>query len=180
MVNSALFDNIDPDLELDVPVGDILFGAHIATKYILDTSGDFVNLPNWGTKRVPVLEFAINLMDSCSSHSQHVSAAGLLAHGLLERIAQSAYLFFADNFDVFARFSYSIVPLLDGADETGRSDRVNAILKALKNADYERTELQSFQIEGLYISLARSNLYHEHALIPAIPESELRAKLLLE
>jgi len=69
MTNNALFDKTDPDLELDIPIGDTLLGAHIATKFTLDISGDFLNLFNWGTKPIAVLEFAISLMDSCSGHS---------------------------------------------------------------------------------------------------------------
>ncbi|CAA9961520.1 hypothetical protein PTMSG1_04904 [Pyrenophora teres f. maculata] len=166
----ALFDSIDPNLELDVSIGDRLLGARIVIKYILDISGDFVNRSDWGIEPSAVLKLTRNLLDRYSFNGQDASAAGLLAHGLLERMSQSTYLFFADNFDVFARFAYVMVPILDAAERSGKSERVNSILKALKKADYERTELQNFRIEGLYICLERSNLYHKHNYIPPIPE----------
>ncbi|KAE8849478.1 hypothetical protein PTNB73_04773 [Pyrenophora teres f. teres] len=166
----ALFDSIDPNLELDVSIGDRLLGARIVIKYILDISGDFVNRSDWGIEPSAVLKLTRNLLDRYSFNGQDASAAGLLAHGLLERMSQSTYLFFADNFDVFARFAYVMVPILDAAERSGKSERVNSMLKALKKADYERTELQNFRIEGLYICLERSNLYRKHNCIPPIPE----------
>ncbi|KAL7778221.1 hypothetical protein CFE70_004898 [Pyrenophora teres f. teres 0-1] len=167
---AAKFYCIDPNLELDVSIGDRLLGARIVIKYILDISGDFVNRSDWGIEPSAVLKLTRNLLDRYSFNGQDASAAGLLAHGLLERMSQSTYLFFADNFDVFARFAYVMVPILDAAERSGKSERVNSMLKALKKADYERTELQNFRIEGLYICLERSNLYRKHNYIPPIPE----------
>ncbi|KAI0605276.1 hypothetical protein TUN199_10864, partial [Pyrenophora tritici-repentis] len=166
----ALLDSIDSDLELDVSFGDTLLGERIVIKYILDISGDFVNRPDWGTKPIAILKLTRNLLDRCSLYGQYASAAGLLAHGLLERMSQSVYLFFADNFDIFALFAYAMVPILDGTERNGNSERVNSMLKALKKADYERTELQHFQIEGLFICLDRSNLYREHDSVSSTPE----------
>ncbi|KAI2480954.1 hypothetical protein Ptr902_07980 [Pyrenophora tritici-repentis] len=166
----ALLDSIDSDLELDVSFGDTLLGERIVIKYILDISGDFVNRPDWGTKPIAILKLTRNLLDRCSLYGQDASAAGLLAHGLLERMSQSVYLFFADNFDIFALFAYAMVPILDGTERNGNSERVNSMLKALKKADYERTELQHFQIEGLFICLDRSNLYREHDSVSSTPE----------
>ncbi|RMZ70404.1 hypothetical protein GMOD_00000491 [Pyrenophora seminiperda CCB06] len=113
------------------------------------------------------------------SRNTNSANAGSLAHGLLDMMARSVYVFFGNNFSTFTRFAYAIVPLLDAVDETGKSEQVNLVLKALRHAGRYRTALQDSQIRGLYTNLRRWVLYHEHALPQSTPKSDTDVKVKL-
>lgn len=170
MANSVLFDNIDPDLELDVPADYTLYGAQIVIKYILDTFQTFVARSDWSPKPVAILELAINLKERYR-YNERICTVESLIHGLLERMIMSDYLFFGENFDVFAPFAYAAVSLLDSADGTGQSSRANEMLKALTDADCKRTGLKNLQIEELYAVLDRLDLYYEHTVLVHVPDT---------
>jgi hypothetical protein len=113
-----------------------------------------------------VLEVAAILID------EQLSATRVsLACGLLEKMAQSFYFFFDDNYGVFVPFLRRVSHHLDGADETGKSSRITNILDMLREADYERTDLQIFRIKRLYDTLGRSHLYRQSAIPVPVPDS---------
>lgn len=146
-------------MEIEIVGNNSIMGADIAAKYILEAAGEFVTKANWGSESVNVLEFSINLLRAYSIGEHESKIAVHLACSLLERIAQSLYLPFGDNYDRFSIFAYEVVPLLDTADDGTRSSRITGIFEALKGEDYERTDEQKAHLKQTCTVLGRYDLY---------------------
>ncbi|KAI4921238.1 uncharacterized protein J4E92_008227 [Alternaria infectoria] len=158
----ALFDTIDPDLELEVVNGKSIVGADIAGKYILEAAGEFIARPIWEPGSVNVLDFSLSLLRAFSVGQRGSAIAVNVGCGLLEKMATSLYLPFHNNYDTFFPFAYKAIPLLDTADENMKSSRVTDILMALKKENYERTEQEKALIKHMCDILGRSDLYQQH------------------
>ena len=83
---------------------------------------------------------------------------------MLEKMAQSYYIFFYDNWDVFGTFALDVAHIIDRADRNGKSTRIDDILEIVQNQDCERDKLQDFRIECLYDVVGRIGLHEEHAV----------------
>ncbi|RYN17769.1 hypothetical protein AA0115_g11654 [Alternaria tenuissima] len=157
----ALFDSIDQTLELEIVGDNSIMGANIAAKYILEATGEFITKADWGSESVNVLGYSINLLRACSMGEHESKIAVHLGCSLLERMAQSLYLLFGENYDRFSIFAYEVVPLLDTADDGTRSSRVTGIFEALKGEDYERTDEQKAHLKQMCTVLGRYDLYRQ-------------------
>ena len=89
MRDRALFESIDLTFELEV-FGKNLLGAEVAVQYILDATDEF-RTRSLREPRPAGLEICTLLVDEEKYHQSKASL--LLACGLLEKMAQSFYIF---------------------------------------------------------------------------------------